>query len=45
MAHCGSLIKVKSYIDSMVEPIVNVLVFAHGPYLVVKFYDWTNRLG
>ena len=29
---CGSLIEVKSYMDSIAEPVVNIPVFAHGPY-------------
>jgi hypothetical protein len=32
-AHCGGLIKIQSYIDTMVETRVDVLVFAHGPHL------------
>jgi len=39
VAHCGGLIKVRSYIDSIVETIVNVLVFAHGPYLKEHLWD------
>ena len=32
--HCGNKIEVRSYIDSMVETRVNVLMFAHGPHLL-----------
>jgi len=32
--HCGSLIEVESYLDTVVEPIFDVLVFAHGPYFL-----------
>ena len=30
-AYCGGLITIRSYMDTLVETRVNVLIFAHGP--------------
>jgi hypothetical protein len=32
--HCSDIIKVGSYVVSMVETFAHVLVFAHGPYFI-----------